>query len=413
VVTQINFIEMLVISALVGGLLGVERELKVPAVAGMRTFMLTSILGTLSYFIAATLGLNSFLLLGFFGILLITLLLGVVKNVQLGDVGVTTTVAFLLAFLLGVLVGMGLYLISVSASVVITAILVSKKYLREFSDALTHQELINALEFGLIAFVLYPVMPDQPIDPLGLIHPRLLILVIIVVTTIGFVGFLALRKVGHLRGLPIVGGLGGLVNSSAATSALAIRAKEKRSLLSGALFGVVLANVAMLVRNLILVASIDLDVFWHVLLPWTAMVGAGLLYTSRLKFEPPPEKGEIFMELPFAIYPSIKFAVVFTAITVVLDFVKGYGTGSIYLAAILGGLVSSGAVIGSLVSLAAVGTLAVPLAASACVVSAVGSTFGKLLISVISGPRELTKRLLLPVLAIMAVGLITLLLQGV
>ena len=164
--------------------------------------------------------------MGFLGIILVTILMGAVKNYKLEDVGVTTCIAFLLAYLLGVMVGLGYSPQAVAASILITMVLVSKKYLRAFSETLSHDELINALEFGLIVFVLYPVVPDAPIDPLHLINPRVLLLIIIVVTSIGFAGFLALRKMGVETGLPVVGALGGLVNSSAATSALAIRVRR-------------------------------------------------------------------------------------------------------------------------------------------------------------------------------------------
>lgn len=412
-VAETEFLKMLLISVLVGGLLGVERELKVNPVAGMRTFMLTSVFGTFTVFIARALGEGLFLVMGFLGIILVTILMGAVKNYKLEDVGVTTCIAFLLAYLLGVMVGLGYSPQAVAASILITMVLVSKKYLRAFSETLSHDELINALEFGLIVFVLYPVVPNAPIDPLHLINPRVLLLIIIIVTSIGFAGFLALRKMGMETGLPVVGALGGLVNSSAATSALAIRVRERVELLTSALLGIVLSNVVMLARNLVIVASISAATFQLMLVPQMAMVGVGLLY-SYLFLRPEKRllENHIPLESPFAILPSIKFALIFTAFSVALDQLKAFGVGSVYLASVLGGLISSAAVTGSIASLAALGSLDIRTAANACIISAIGSGLGKVLIGRISGTSELRIRLLPPMAATVVVGVAALFLQG-
>ncbi len=191
---QLEFLKMLVISAAVGGLVGIERELKERVIAGMRTFMLVSMFGTLSVYIAEGLNARYFVLVALFGIIFMGLLLGIVKNMSLWDIGITTPIVFIITFLLGVIIGLGLYLEGISSGIIITAILVSKRYSENFKETLTHKEIQNALEFGLIAFVLYPVVPDKTIDAFNLINPKTLILVVIVVATIGFAGFLALRR---------------------------------------------------------------------------------------------------------------------------------------------------------------------------------------------------------------------------
>ncbi len=407
---MIEFLKMLVISAAVGGLLGIERELKVKAVAGMRTFMLTSMFGAFSVFVSEAFDERYFIFLAFAGIILITILAGIVKNYKLDDIGVTTSVALLLAFLLGILVGKGYFLESLAGSVIITAILVSKRYSIKFSEALTHQEIVNALEFGIIAFVLYPIAPDETV--IFNLNPKILVLVIILVTSIGFAGFIALRKAGAERGLPLIGALGGLVNSEATTSALAARAKEREELTSPAMLGVVFANVAMLGRNLVIAGFISLAVLKLMLLPQLAMIATGIVYSYFLK----PKKGskdiQISLESPFAILPAVKFAALLSIISLAVNYLKNFGAGSIYIAAVLGGLVSSAAVTASLTSLGAVKALDLSVAATGCVLSAVGSAFGKLIIGRISGSPALTKELAKPLLATMFIGTAALVLAG-
>ncbi|MDI6655290.1 MAG: MgtC/SapB family protein [Candidatus Hydrothermarchaeota archaeon] len=403
-----EFLKMLAVSIAVGGLLGVERELKAQTVAGMRTFMLASMLGMLSVFISEVLGERYFILIAFSGIILITILVGIIKNYKLDDVGVTTPVALPLAFMLGILVGKGYFLESAASSIIITGILISKKYSKEFSETLTQREIINALQFGLIVFVLYPVVPSETIFFLNL---KILILVIILVASIGFAGFIALKKVGAERGLPIIGALGGLVNSEATTNALAARAREKEELTSPAMLGVVLTNVVMLGRNLVIAGFISLAVLKLMLLPQLAMIAVGMLYSYFLKPRKGPKDVQISLESPFAIIPAVKFAALFSIISLAVNYLKDFGAGSVYIAAALGGLVSSAAVTASLASLGTVKALDLSVAASGCVLSAVGSTFGKLIISRISGSPALTRELSKPMLAVMFIGLITLFLS--
>jgi|Deesub1362A_J573_1020465.scaffolds.fasta_scaffold00051_15 uncharacterized membrane protein (DUF4010 family) len=411
-VLQAEFIKMLIIAALVGGLVGIEREMKEKVVAGMRTFMLASILGALSVVISDALEEELFLIIAFFGILLVTLLLGIIKNINLWDIGVTTPVAFLLTFLLGVLAGMQMYFEAVAGSVIITGILVTKKYSTSFSKTLTHSEIINALEFGIIAFVLYPVVPDYPVDPFGLINPRMLVLIVIVVTSIGFAGFLALRQVGVEKGLPIVGALGGLVNSEATTSALAIKAKKYEELVQSAKTAIVYTNCVMLARNLVIAGVISIEVLRFMVLPQVLMIAAGLLYSATAKYKEKPKEMETPVESPFAILPAIRFALLFTAISIIVDTFKDYGVGGVYITAMLGGLVSSAAVTASLASLGALGSLDAYTAASGCVIAAVGSTLGKILIVRISGTKDLLKIIGFPSTLMAVVGIVVLVLQS-
>jgi uncharacterized membrane protein (DUF4010 family) len=288
--------------------------------------------------------------------------------------------------------------------------LVSKKYSREFSETLEPEEIINALEFGLIAFILYPLVPNEPIDPLNIINPRILILAVIVVATIGFGGFVALRKIGAEKGLPAVGALGGLVNSEFTANALSTRVSEKIELLQPTLLGIILANTVMLARNLVLAGLISIEVFKLVLLPQLAMIFGGVLYAQRIKISGKPTI-DISLESPFAIIPAIRFAALFAFISFIIDYIQQFGVGGVYFASLLGGLVSSGAVTASMASLAVLGSIDPGIAASAIVVSSMGSVFVKMIIARAAGAGRLTRELTRPTLLIIALGFLMLFIQ--
>ncbi len=406
-----TFIQMLLISALIGGLVGVEREKKVKVIAGTRTFMLCSMIGFLSVYISKELELDNFLLLSFAAIIFISLLVGILKNLILEDIGVTTSVALVLVFFLGVMVGVGRVWESIAGSVLISAILVSKKFSVKFSETLTREEMRNALEFGIVAFILYPLVPDRFIDPFGILNPRLLVTVIIIVSSIGFFAYIALREVGVYEGLPIVGGLGGLVNSEATATTLSVEAKSNSELVTPAVHGIILSDVAMLLRNLAVAGAISIEVLGLIAFPIGTMAVAGILYFKLFKPERKLKEAKIELELPFALFPALKFAIFFILISAIANYLRAYGTGTIYLVAVVGGLISSAAVTAAAVSMHSFGTLNVLTAAYACILASLSSTFVKIFISKLIGSDALAKKLAGPSIIMIFLGILALLIQ--
>ena len=407
-----DIVKMIITSALVGGLIGIEREKKKTVLAGSRTFMLVSVYGTFAYLIETEFQLQGFISASFIGVSFIAVLLGFIKNYKLNDIGITTSVAFITAFALGLFVGRGMVAESLAASVIISIILVSKYYLHRFTENLTHEELINALEFGVIAFVLYPIVPNQPIDPFGVFNPRVLMLLVIVVSTIGFFGFLALRRFGPEKGLPLMGTLGSLVNSRAAVTSLSAKAGLDSRLTTPVIKGIMLSNIVMILRNLVIVGVLSFDMLNFMLLPLLTMVLVGLAY---LRVQPGNDEAHVERDLnlssPFAIIPAVKFALLFLGISLVVQYVQVLGVGGVYIAITLGSLVSSSAVIASLVSMHTIGSLPLITAASACVVASIASLLVNLLLARVSGTVELAKKAAPPIMVMALAGQIILIAQ--
>ncbi len=389
---EAEFVYSLIISAFVGGLLGIERELKEEVVAGVRTFMLASILGMLSAHIG-----EYYLLTAFFAIILVSILLGHIKNYKLEDIGITTVVSFILAFVLGAMVGYGYYLQAVASSVVITTILVSKRFFIELSKTLTHAEIMNAMEFGMLVFIIYPLLPDKMF--FDIINPKKTVFIVIVVTSISFLAFLTLRKIGS-AGLAIVGALGGAINSEATTSELSSKAKVDYKLKNAAVLGIVASNTVMLIRNVVIASSIMLSagILMAKINIVLAMVGAiYFLYLYLFVFKKEHVKGiELKLPMPFAIVPAIKFGIIFTIISIFVNLATKHGIGSMYITAFISGLVSSAAATASFISFAASGKIDTISAVSASIVACLGSSLSKIVISTINGDIDLSKRVAIP-----------------
>ncbi len=401
---EAEFVYSLIISAFVGGLLGIERELREEVIAGVRTFMLVSILGMLSAYIGLY-----YLLIAFVAVIFMSLLLGHIKNYKLEDIGITTVVSFLLAFVLGTMVGYGYYLQAVASSVIITTILVSKRFFIELSKTLTHAEIMNAMEFGMLVFIIYPLLPDKMY--FDVINPKTTAFVVIIVTSISFLAFLTLRKIGS-KGLAIVGALGGMINSEATTSELSSKAKVDYKLKNAAVLGIVASNTVMLVRNAVIAASIMLSAGLMMAKINLAIALVGVLYFLYIYlrvFKREHVEGiELKLPMPFAIMPAIKFGIIFTLISVFVNLATKHGVGSVYLTAFISGFVSSAAATASFISFAATGKIDVTSAVIASVIACLGSSLGKILISILNGDIDLGKRVAIPMVAKIIAGVLIL-----
>jgi len=229
----------------VGLLVGFEREWAHKEV-GVRTFSLTALLGTL-----ATLGSGQFALVSLIGIIVLAAFINWRSLLAERSLEMTTSVALIITFLLGVLVGQGHLFTPVASSILMTMLLAWKTELQQFAGGLTTVEIRGAVLLGLIGFVIYPLLPNRFVDKWQLLNPRQSWMIIIIVAGLGFLNYVLLRLFAN-RGLYYTAALGGLVNSTATVA-------ELSRLLTGEARGMTIAlvlitSVAMFLRNLMILA---------------------------------------------------------------------------------------------------------------------------------------------------------------
>ena len=168
--TDLENFKLLGIALVLGLLIGLERgwrerELSEGMrVAGLRTYGLISLLGGLSGLLAKQTGP---LPVGFVFIALALILLVAYHKSQekSDDVGITSMIAALLAFILGALVVFGHAMLAASSAVVITLLLGFKPLLHGWVSKLDQQELEATLKLLLISVVMLPVLPDKGYGP--------------------------------------------------------------------------------------------------------------------------------------------------------------------------------------------------------------------------------------------------------
>jgi uncharacterized membrane protein (DUF4010 family) len=251
-----------------GLLVGLERQWAHKEL-GSRTFPIVSLLGALAALIYP-----GFVVAGFAGIIVLIALAGA-RNLMLRNGAETTTaVALMVTFALGVLAGEGHVFTPAAAAILMTLLLSLKPQLSRFAGGLKQQEVRSAVLFGLIAFVIYPVLPNGFIDPWQLFNPREVWLTIILISAIGFTNYVLLRLFSA-SGIYYTAILGGLINSTAAIAELSTLLGNSGEEMETQAFAVnMLTVVSMFARNLVLLAILSFPAGVLALWPILAMACA-------------------------------------------------------------------------------------------------------------------------------------------
>src|SRR5262249_40463800 len=136
------------------------------------------------------------------------------------DPGLTTEVALMAAFVLGVLAQTQPFL-ALGAGVTVTMLLAVRTTLHHFArDVLTERELVDGLIFFVPAVAVLPLLPNRPIDPFALFNPFALRRLAVVLMALSAAGYIALRLAGPRYGLAIAGFASGFVSSTACIAAM-------------------------------------------------------------------------------------------------------------------------------------------------------------------------------------------------
>jgi uncharacterized membrane protein (DUF4010 family) len=375
---------------LIGALIGTERqrrlaEEKVRGVAGLRTFTLIALLGALSATLANYYG-PAFALAAFASF---TILVGIgyASSVSaLGRIDFTAAVAAVVTFSLGMLTSFEeSMLLAVALAILTTWILATRSITHRYVEALSETDLLDTLKMGIIALVIYPLLPDTPLDPWGVLSPREIWLMVVLVSLIGYVGYVLIRILGAERGLTLTGFLGGLVSSTAVTTSMASEVKVNHAILYSAVFATVIASSTMFLRVLFIVLLVNRDLFLPLLPQMLGMTLLGVAMAYLLMKKSAPLSKEVAVKDPFRIVPALKFGVFFAFVLLASNLATTYfGNAGAYVAAIIAGLADVDAITLSMSALAKT-TLDPEIAANSITLAAMTNTLVKLSIAYILG----------------------------
>jgi uncharacterized membrane protein (DUF4010 family) len=394
----------------VGLFVGLEREWRGKE-AGLRTFGFAALLGALGGLLGPAFALMSLALIG--------VLVGFLNWQSLRanqGAELTTSAALLVTGFTGIMCGLGHRVTPAAVAVVSAGLLAWKERLAGFSHRLTAEELRSAILLSVLAFGIYPVLPNHTVDPWGLIAPRAVLVTVILIAAIGFANYV-LWKVAGPRGMELTGFLGGLVNSTVTVAEVAARVRETSGAVANVAYrSVLLATLAMALRNALLLGLLSLPALAKAALPLGLMLvgSVALVFFPMRRPGPDTEAPPLPLESPFSISAVLKYGTLFVALAVFgAAAQKVAGQTGFYVVSVLGGLVSSASAVASGATLAAHGQVTPSLAAVGAVLASLASAaVNVVVVARVSGNRQLNVRLAAGMALVVVLGVLGAIMQA-
>jgi uncharacterized membrane protein (DUF4010 family) len=339
------------LAVLLGLLVGLQREHAASGAAGLRTFPLITALGTVAAILDRGCGAS--------GWVLAAALLGVAAVVALahgwrpqedeGRRGTTTDFAMLLMFGVGALLTvehMAEAAMAVGGGVAV--LLQFKPELHRLVRKLGDDDLRAIMQFVLITCIILPVLPDQPLDPYGVLRPAEIWLMVVLIVGLGLAGYVAHKFFGAGAGILLGGVLGGTVSSTATTASYARTVRGQPQAIPAAAAVIVIASTVMYVRLLIMLAVVSREFFFRAALPLGLLAVATLLpglalwfgaFRAARRLEAAPAPGPLEQSNPSQLKSAVFFGLTYAAVLLGLAVAKEHiGEQAVYVVAAVSGL---------------------------------------------------------------------------
>jgi uncharacterized membrane protein (DUF4010 family) len=211
-----------------GLLVGLQREQVSTQLAGLRTFALITVLGTICGLLSLRHG-GWIIAAGFFALTgaLMTGHLAELKG-EKTETSVTTEVAALAMFGLGAYIVEGYREVAIVVGGGIAVLLHFKGQLHGIAARLG-EDSKAIMQFALISMVVLPVLPNRTYGPYAVLNPRQIWLMVVLIVGIGLGGYIVYKFFGRDAGLLMAGVLGGIISSTATTVSYSKRAANSES----------------------------------------------------------------------------------------------------------------------------------------------------------------------------------------
>lgn len=243
--------QTLAISLGLGLLVGIQRERVDAPLAGVRTFALITLFGTLCALLGTMFGL--WLVAAGLGAVTLITVMGNAMLMRAGSkaTGITTEIAILLMYGIGAYLVYGDRGVAVVLAGGVTVLLHFKPAMHRFVERLGETDMRVMMQFVLISLVILPVLPDRTVGPFDVLNPREIWWMVVLVVAISLGGYIALKLYGERAGALLAGVIGGLVSSTATTVSFARRASGARGQVAAPAIVILLASTVVYVRVLI------------------------------------------------------------------------------------------------------------------------------------------------------------------
>ena len=378
--------EPYIISLLLGGFIGVEREFKKQrerksSFGGVRTFTLISIFGTLSAAVSYRFGLP----IVYISLLGLIVLIGISEFLEKAP-GLTSEISGLLTFLIGLLCYEKSYQLAALLTISVFSVLSFKEQMHKFVKHLTLEDLYAFLKFAAVTVVIYPLLPDG--DFYG-VNPREVWTMVVIISSIDFLGYI-LTKIAGERGVVIAGLIGGLVSSTAVTATFSPLAKLNPTLAEEYAAGIVGASAIMFPRMAVLAAIVSPHFAEYLVVPSLIAFAFGITYVYWLTRTSSQRQAQVKVSNPFELSTALKFGLFYAFILFISrEALKHFGNLGLYTVAALSGLSDVDPLTLSVSKLFAAGAVMLIPAVIAVLLSAFVNTLFKWFLTISMGTKEL------------------------
>lgn len=284
---------------------------------------------------------------------------GYVVNRDAADRGITTGVALVVTYVLGLL-ALDQPLLAPAVAVVMTWVLAIRGELhRLVLRSLTERELRDALLFLLIALVVVPLAPDRAYGPYGAVNPQSLARLVVVLMAITGGGYVAQRLISPRLGLAVAGFASGFVSSSATIAAMSLRARDQPSEWRAAVAGGLSSSVATVLQYVVVVAALDPGLAF-VIAPSMGLAGLTALGLGGVFAWLSLREGGVAERptRPFRLWAALGFAGVFVGVSIASSAVAdGIGEAGVVIVSGVAALVDAHSTAGSVASLHRAGAI--------------------------------------------------------
>lgn len=253
-----NFSTALAVLASAAGcglLMGIERERRKGdgpgrAPAGVRSFTLASIGGAA----AALTAIPALVVVG--AALVAALTVVAYARDRSGDPGVTTEIALLLAYLIGVTCARD-QLLAAALAVVVTGLLALREVLHQFANQwLRPGEVRSGLILAALALLVFPLAPNAPLWQGGL-NPQLVVRLVIVLLVIQSLAHVAKRLMQARHALALSALASGFVSSTATIASLGMEVRAGHAAPRVDAGAALLSCVATMVQIVVVAATVQ------------------------------------------------------------------------------------------------------------------------------------------------------------
>lgn len=389
-----------------GLLVGMQRQRTDSRIAGIRTFPLITLLGSLCALLAQTYG--GWVLGVGLGAMALLILVGNLSARRVDDdaPGVTTEAAMLVLFVVGACLMAGYTAVAITVGGAVAVLLHLKPEMHALAAKIGDRDFKAVMQFALISLVILPVLPNRSFGPYGVLNPHKIWWMVVLIVGISLGGYLIYRFAGTRLGTLASGVLGGLVSSTATTVSLSRRTRKAAGTEGMVAMVILTASAIVFVRLALVIAATAPAFLPTALIPLGTMFGVlavlGLLLWRGQKDQPTPV---LEQENPTELKPALVFALLYGLVLVGIAAAKEYfGQQGLYAMAVISGLTDMDAITLSVTQMVNDGRVGQETGWRLILVASMSNLVFKGAMVAILGTHALLKRITLAFLVSLGVG---------